>query len=254
VVLSVLGLLLRPFYKFRLFVDAHNEAVIPYIHNNAIFRFIARHLTKRADLTIVTNKVLAKTVEQYGGQSFVFPDLLPVSPHQRSQLSAAPIFQITLISTYAPDEPYENIFQAFNHVPGNVKLSVTGKIPQNLDSSKIDHRISLTGYLSDSDYEQLLHNSDLIIDLTTMDNCLVCGAYEALAIEKPMILSDDPVNRDLFPCAVLTKNDALSIANAIKNAMTEIEELRNKTSSYKQIFSEKERMNLFHFSEIIRNA
>lgn len=256
VILCLLALALRPFYKYRLFIDAHNEAVIPYIHNKAPFRFIARYLARKADLIIVTNSILAQTVTSYGGRPIIFPDLLPIAKHETQQdtLSAKNSFQITLISTYAPDEPYHNVFEAFRTIPGNVEMFVTGKIPQYLDSSAIDSRIHLTGYLSDHEYEQLLQNSDLIIDLTTMENCLVCGAYEALSIEKPMILSKDQVNDELFPCAVLTKNDAPSIAAAIQSAITDIQAIKTRTAHYKVTFSEKEKKNLSHFIEIIRNA
>lgn len=85
VILCVLALAFRPFYKYRLFIDAHNEAIIPYIHNKALFRFIARYLAKKADLVIVTNNVLAQTVTSYGGKPIIFPDLLPIAKHEVQQ-------------------------------------------------------------------------------------------------------------------------------------------------------------------------
>lgn len=254
VILCILALALRPFFRYQLFIDAHNEAVIPYIHNNTAFRFIARLLARKANLTIVTNSILAETVINHGGKPFILPDLLPASRNEPISLhSANDHFQITLISTYAPDEPYDEVFQAISNIPGNLKMFVTGRVPKNMDNKNIDPRIELTGYLSDQDYDALLHASDLIIDLTTMENCLVCGAYEALALEKPMILSKDPVNEELFPCAVLTGNDAISISTAIKLAITDIKDIQRKTSVYKDKFSEKEQQNLSQFIEMIND-
>ena len=37
-----------------------------------------------------------------------------------------------------------------------------------------------------------------MLDLTLKPNCLVCGAYEALALQKPMVLTGNPATRDLF--------------------------------------------------------
>lgn len=255
VILCVLALVLRPIYRYRLFIDAHNEAITPYIHDNFVFRLIAKQLAKKADLVIVTNKVLSNTVNSYGGNSFILPDLLPDTLNNSAPAPRPRgYFQITLISTYAPDEPYQNVFEAICQLDDNIKMFVTGKIPKHLQTDHIDSRIHLTGYLSDHDYEQLLHESDLIIDLTTMENCLVCGAYEALAIEKPMVLSKDPVNEELFPCAVLTHNDAISIARSIKSALSDMDYLQNQTSLYKATFHEKEKRNLSLFLEKIKNA
>ena len=66
----------------------------------------------------------------------------------------------------------------------------------------------------------------MICDLTLKPDCLVCGAYEALALAKPMVLSDNPATREIFgSAAVLTDNSAADIARAVATAVEQRERL-----------------------------
>jgi glycosyltransferase involved in cell wall biosynthesis len=56
--------------------------------------------------------------------------------------------------------------------------------------------------------------------LTRADHFLLCGAYEALALKKPLILSDTRDLRDYFRKGVIfTENTAPAIAQAIQFAI-----------------------------------
>jgi glycosyltransferase involved in cell wall biosynthesis len=56
----------------------------------------------------------------------------------------------------------------------------------------------------------------VVIDLTAMPDCLVCGAYEALAVGRPLLLTDIPAARTLFAqAACFTNNEKLNIAAAL---------------------------------------
>jgi glycosyltransferase involved in cell wall biosynthesis len=55
--------------------------------------------------------------------------------------------------------------------------------------------------------------------LTEFTDCMVCGAYEAVALRVPLILSDTPVLREWFDQGVVfTKNNSSKIADAILSA------------------------------------
>jgi glycosyltransferase involved in cell wall biosynthesis len=72
--------------------------------------------------------------------------------------------------------------------------------------------VRFTGFLQEEEYWGLLRSADGIVDLTLMADCLVCGAYEALAAGKPMLLSDNLASRELFGNAALyTDNTAPAI-------------------------------------------
>ncbi len=67
------------------------------------------------------------------------------------------------------------------------------------------------------------------MDLTTRDNCLVCGAYETVAVAKAGILSDSTVNREYFDKGfVYCDNSASGITQAIVNAHQNCERLNQE--------------------------
>ena len=216
-ILATLAVLLRSVLGFSVVVDAHNEAVEPYIHSSPIVRRLAHWVIKRSDLTIVTNRQLAHIVEAAAGRPFVLPDRIPDPPDGRVTAPLTSGFNLVLIATYAKDEPVAAVFEAVRDLP--VQLYATGN-PDKLDQSVragLPSNVTLTGFLPEQEYWALLRAADAIIDLTTMDNCLVCGAYEALALGKPMVLSGNAACEELFGVAALyVDNTSSSIRSAIQ--------------------------------------
>jgi hypothetical protein len=86
--------------------------------------------------------------------------------------------------------------------------------------SNLPENIILTGFLSEINYWRLLISVDFIIDLTFRQNCLVCGAYESVALEKTMVLSNTKTLIDHFgKGAVFTENEEASIERNISYAI-----------------------------------
>ena len=251
IVLALTAIFLRPFYSYKLFVDAHNEAIHPFILNNWLIKYIARIIIRKTDLTIVTNSELAQTVNKYGGNAFILPDLLPsVEPRAILTRTHYEPTVITLISTYALDEPYQEVFMAMKSLGSEYQLYVTGKVPHNLKQNGLPENIKLLGYLSHDDYWDQLYKSHIIIDLSTMENCLVCGAYEAIAIEKPLILSLNPASIELFgDFAIHTTNDAKGIASALMKISKDYSVLTKNLRLCKINFlkQEKQRLEVFKY-------
>jgi len=219
-VLTALLACMRSLWGFRLVVDAHNEAVTPFVHDAAWVRAMSRWLLRRACLTIVTNEELAERVRQQNGKPFVLPDPLPVTPPDLPTASGHPPY-VVVVCTYAPDEPLAEIFAAARALP-EVQFRVTGNpwrcAPALLASRPAN--VEPTGFLHEHSYWALLAASQAVLDLTGMPDCLVCGAYEALAVGVPMILSDNPAGRRLFgQVAVFTDTTPAGIATAIKAAL-----------------------------------
>ena len=223
IVLTSLCVLLRPFFHYRLIVDAHNEAVEPYVHDNILVRGVSRFLMRRADITIVTNEYLADTVRSCGGDAVVLPDRLPevdaVSPVELS----TDTFNLVLIATYAPDEPIMAILNAAAMLQDRLSLFVTGDYTR-LDASirrQLPANIVFTGFLSNADYWGYLTSADAIMDLTSMDNCLVCGAYEGAAVARPLVLSRNDATVRYFSRGVVYTDDS---TQGIHRAMLELME------------------------------
>jgi hypothetical protein len=93
----------------------------------------------------------------------------------------------------------------------------------------------MLGYLSDQEYVEMLYSVDATIDLTTRENCLVCGAYESLAVEKPVILSDTQAIRTYFDTGVVySKNTAVDLINAMRLVISTKKMLRDEIKVLKE--------------------
>ena len=220
IVLAVLLVCMRPVRRYRLVVDAHNEAITPFVHDVAIVRAVSRWLLRRACLTIVTNAELAVRVRQAHGRPFVLPDPLPAVPSGLPAAASRPPY-VVVVSTFAPDEPLAEIFAAAGAL-AEVHFRVTGnsrRCTPTLLAGK-PANVELTGFLDEHDYWALLAAGQAVLDLTSMPDCLVCGAYEALALGVPMILTDNAAGRRLFgQVALFTDTTPARIAAAIEAAL-----------------------------------
>jgi len=211
-VLATLAILLRPILRYRLVVDAHNEAVVPFIHQQCWLRRVSRWVVSKADLTIVSNRLLAAAVEEQGGRPFTLPDRIPEPPIASVGMASVGklqgAFNAVLISTFAPDEPVLGVLEAVRGT--SIDLYVTGDCCKLGPSTRqnVPRNVHLTGFLPEAEYWKLLRSADAIVDLTLMENCLVCGAYEALALGKPMLLSNNRASVEFFGDSALYTDNA----------------------------------------------
>ena len=204
-------------------VDAHNAGILPMEGRNPFLTWVAAWSLRRAAVVIVTTEALAEIVRSRGGRPFVLMDPLP-----REVFAAAERFagatsgqtSIVCVTTWAKDEPIEELLAVAPLLPVSWRLSFTGRPPERVRRMSLPDNVRLTGFLSDADYIELLLGASCIVDLTTREDCLVCGAYEAIAARRPIVLSDTAALRNAFgEVAQFTRNDRQSIATAIKAAM-----------------------------------
>jgi glycosyltransferase involved in cell wall biosynthesis len=219
-VLATLCVVAQPFFRYLLVVDAHNQAVQPFLFDNALLRWLSRLCLRRADLTIVTNDALARIVEAVGGTPFVLPDPLPEPPPAQEVSASHAGFRVVVISTFSPDEPLEEILGAASRLGEAAQFSITGnvrRLPQSLRRKASDN-VTFTGFLAEAEYWALLRDCDVVVDLSLMPDCLVCGAYEAIAVRKPVIVTDSVTSRAWFrDAAIYTSNDADSIERVLRD-------------------------------------
>ncbi len=225
--LTLLAIFLRPLLRFTLVVDAHNGGVYPFFGWMDRFHWVFPVFHRHSDITIVTNESLAKTVTANSGRPVVLPDALP-----DWDVATAPSMakkSITFICTFADDEPVAEVVEAAHGLPAGYHLSITGKVancPPEILKAKAPNT-TFTDFLSEEDFHNLLATSDVIVDLTTFDDCLVCGAYESVSLGVPLILSDSPVNREYFDSGVVyTRNEVNALCEAMVKAVECNDELR----------------------------
>jgi glycosyltransferase involved in cell wall biosynthesis len=212
--------------RCRLIVDAHNAGLFPLENRVRALRWLAALVQRRADLTIVSNPTLADHVAQVGGRPFSLPDPIPELPVAAArQLPGAET--LLFICTFAADEPFEAVFSAARLLDAETRIYVTGNYRKGgIDPSRLPPNVILTGHVPESEYVQMLHAVDGTIDLTTRENCLVCGAYESIAAGKPMILSRTAALQAYFNRgAVYTDNSAADIARCILELLRHRERL-----------------------------
>jgi glycosyltransferase involved in cell wall biosynthesis len=115
------------------------------------------------------------------------------------------------------------VLEAARRLSGDYRIYITGKLKKNrLNGLAVPDNVILTDFLSEPDYIKLLSSSDAIVVLTNTDNCMVCGAYEAVALGKPLILSNKKVLRDyFFQGVIFTENNPQHLAEAIMRAIAE---------------------------------
>lgn len=229
--LTLMAILLKPIFKYFLVVDAHNAGVYPFEAGHEKYRKVFPFMHRYADRTIVTNSILADIITGNGGHPVILPDPLPFLGGTHTISSESEKFAVTFICSYSSDEPYMEVIKAAEKLPDDIQISITGddsKLSQE-ERDKACGRVRFTGFLVELEYVSLLKSSDVIMDLTTFDDCLVCGAYEAVSLGVPLILSDSIVLRSwFFKGAVYTCHTSSSLCQAILEAKNRHSELKNE--------------------------
>jgi glycosyltransferase involved in cell wall biosynthesis len=236
IVLGFLLLLAARWYRFALVADAHYLGV----QSPPGAAFLQRALdfyNRRVSLVIVTNEVQATKLRTQGAWSFVCPDPLPRLPEPiAASAVTVPAKSVFLICSFDADEPWAQVFAAFGELAarGGFTLFVSGNFRKaNLNPSGLPG-VHLLGFVPEADYYGYLRACDLVIDLTTLEDCLVCGAYEAIAAGKPLITSGSAALRSYFAeAAVYTAHDPLSIARCVEQAFAERQLLTDRVLGWR---------------------
>jgi glycosyltransferase involved in cell wall biosynthesis len=217
-------------------IDAHNAGIRPFDGRSRWASALNRRVIRDASLTIVSNAALAQEVRRQGGRPAVLPDPLP---HLPPPVQAAPMtgaFNVLFVCTWAPDEPYLEVLAAAARLDPSVRIYVTGNSKgRERAFGALPPNVELTGFVSEEQFVALLHAADLVMDLTTREDCLVCGAYEAVAVGKPLLLSGTEALRGYFHRgAVYTDNTAEDIARRIEEARSREAELITQVSELRR--------------------
>jgi glycosyltransferase involved in cell wall biosynthesis len=231
-ILTLLTVFVKPIFNYKLIVDAHNIGVYRFPESNFIFDILYKFVHKYSDFTVVTNASLSRIIEINGGRPLILPDNIP-DLSSRFKITSGPLDHknnVVFICSFSPDEPYLNVFEAFCQLGDDYHLFVTGKFEKvvGIDRYFECSNITFTGFVSEQKYIDLLGRSDLVIDLTEMDDCLVCGSYEAISLGVPLLLSDTTANRNYFKSVIpLSLHDIYSIKKSVVRTVNDSDKLRN---------------------------
>ncbi len=207
-----------------------NIFTVADFHNCALdkkkFYALNKFISRKASLTLVTNRPLSYLVEEMGGNPFIFPDPIPSAHYTQNDATQNCNHRkfILFISSWADDEPIDQVCEAFiNSELKNegIALIITGKIKANKLSKPAEiyanHNVEFAGFVPEDNYWELLRSSIFNIDLTTRDDCMVCGAYESLSVHNTVLLSNNQPTMDYFKDAALyTDNSVLDLTEKLK--------------------------------------
>jgi hypothetical protein len=231
VVLALLMIVLRPMFGYRLGLDAHNVALaiepdspglLRSLAGFLLLRCLAGFLQRRADFVIVHNDAVEAFVKSRGGTLVSLPDPLPIIASVPSVRLSRP-FNLLFVCTFAGDEPYLAVLEAARLIDPEIGIYVTGDPRGKADPQAWPEHVVFCGRVTWERYDQLLCSVNGVMDLSIRERCLVCGAYEAVAAGKPMILSRTQTLMNYFARgAVFTDNTVSESPYSIRNAILEL--------------------------------
>jgi len=239
----VLGMKALGFTRAVVIGDFHNAGVFP-----PVGAILVPWLVRRCDLVIVSNFKLQARVAALGGRSIAVPDPLPTLQESgdREKMAQGP-FRVLVICSWANDEPILNVLEAAEILQAeapDVVLAISGRagLARVGWTKPVPENVELTGFMTDEEFERRLMRSDVIMDLTTRADCMVCGAYEAVSAEVPLIASEnEPTVRYFSKGAVFTNNTSRDIARAVVEVLTRRADLEREVKELKAEILHRER-------------
>jgi glycosyltransferase involved in cell wall biosynthesis len=188
----------------------------------SVTRFLVRH----AAVTLVTTPELGAVVERWGGRALVLHEVPgPWAPCEPERATGhRPV--VVLAARFAPDEPVAAALEAARLLP-SVDFACTGRLEDLAPAVRrgAAPNVRLVGFLEAAAYRKLVCEADVVLSLTTEPTSVMRSAYEAVYAQKPLVVSGWPIDRELFPDAILVENDASSIAAGIEEALARRDEL-----------------------------
>jgi glycosyltransferase involved in cell wall biosynthesis len=204
----------------RVVIDAHTG-----IFDHPRWRWLlplTRIVCRHADAVVVTGPHLARTVASWGARPIVIGDV-PVEFGAGRPPAPCAGPRVVVVNTFSIDEPIAEILEAARQLP-DARLFVTGDLRAAPAAAAADppSNVTFTGFVAEEDYAGLLRAADVVVVLTTRDHTMQRGAYEALALGKPLVTSDWGLLRETFSRGTVhVQNRAPAIAAGVRRALAE---------------------------------
>jgi glycosyltransferase involved in cell wall biosynthesis len=219
--LTIFLLGLRKTFNFKVAIDAHFGGVEAF-NGSKVFQRMLDKCNRAADLVIVTNEGHARRIRSLRGKVFVCPDPLPDLSGYRDQAEEIP-GKVFFICSFDIDEPFLEVFRAAEILyKERFRIFVSGNYRKAKVTPSDFPEVEFLDFVPEPEFYRHLFSSQVVIDLTDHENCLVCGAYEALEAGKPLVLSRKKALQEYFTGGtVFTANQSEEIATAVRLAHAE---------------------------------
>lgn len=198
ILLALMAVVSKHLLSYKCIVDAHNAGLFPFENKYTLLNYVSKKIQILADMVIVTNDALVDVVNSNGGKAINLPDKLPSCPDKVEHVEMKGEMNLLFVCTFSDDEPYRELVEAAKLIPNDMFIYVTGKYKGKINEQEMPPNLKLLGFVADNKYWDYLATADGVIVLTTRENCLTCGAYEAVSLGKPMILSNTKAIKKYF--------------------------------------------------------
>jgi glycosyltransferase involved in cell wall biosynthesis len=178
-----------------------------------------RFVAKRATVVLVTADTWVQRVESWGGRALVVHE----APSPRPPLPPRPVGDppvVLYVGTFGGDEPVEAVVDAARMAP-DLRIRMTGdtvRAPAGLVAGAPPN-VDFTGYLSPEAYYDAFASADLVMVLTTEPSSVMRAACEAVWWHRPLLVTDYPNLRSVFPYALTTSNDAADLVRGMREGL-----------------------------------
>jgi glycosyltransferase involved in cell wall biosynthesis len=213
-----LDLFARPL-GYRVWIDAHSGAFNDprWARFAGLNNWVLRH---SRGVILATDRLAGPLRER--GVAVVIVNYPGVETKTRS-----PKADGGLVATlgYKFDEPVRELMEAAARLP-HVSVVLTGNAPAEL-RALAPPNCTFTGWIDREEYDELLSRARGVVCLTTRDETMQTGAYEALQFALPMMLSGTAALRDIFHRGVVfvDEHDPDSLAVGLEELWSRHEQL-----------------------------
>lgn len=177
------------------------------------FRRLNAWVMRRCAGVLVATDRLAGSVRAAGARPFVVGD--PIFDLREPRRSPAPDAPLVATLGYEFDEPIDELLEAARRCP-EMRFVLSGKAPAGV-RSRAPSNCEFSGWLPADEYDEALRRARAVICLTTREDTMQRGGYEAVQRGIPLIVS---ATRALMgwhgESATYAASDAVSIARACR--------------------------------------
>ena len=214
-------------------VDVHTAALM--MPRWRRFQWLQLFVCKRAATTLVTNDHLASIIGGGGGHTTIVRDVPVVYPVSDAY-ARLPRIAVAVVCSFNYDEPIREMLEAAKKLP-EVDFYFTGD-NSRLPDAMVRHasaNVRFTGFLSSSDYGSLLSHAGMVMSLTTRDHTMLRGAYEAVYMGTPVVVSNWPLLHAAFDSgAVHVESTSESISNGIREILAQPDRFRAEAHALRE--------------------
>lgn len=168
---------------------------------SARLQWLHRFVARRSAFCLVADETWRARLAEWGVDAVVVHEAPDGWDSARSVPGGR--LRVLCVGRFAPDEPVAALLDAASLVP-ELDLAITGDVslcPTGL-RDRAPGNVAFVGFLGAADYHAAVVEADAVLTLTTEPASVMRAAYEAVYARRPLVVSDWPLNRALFPTAV----------------------------------------------------